>query len=160
MRIVLAGVDFSEHCDAVLRCARALTDPGGELVLLHVAQPEPDFVGYGIGPQSVRDSVAIELRSEHRELQRLAASLGDSGVTVTALTVQGEVVARLVEHAQRLGAELIVVASHGRSALTELVGGSTVRGLLRVAPLPVVVVPATGRPSGYDTRDPRGAGAI
>ena len=107
--------------------------PGGRLVLLHVAAPDPDFVGYDIGPQSVRDQVALELRTEHRSVQALAETLQHSGLSVTALTVQGVVVERILEHATRLQAELIVLASKGRSAVAELFTGSTVHGVLRAA---------------------------
>jgi nucleotide-binding universal stress UspA family protein len=115
-----------------------------------VAAPDPDFVGYDVGPQSVRDQVANELRTEHRSVQALAATLEHSGLSVTALTVQGVVVERILEHATRLHAELIVLASKGRSAVAELITGSTVHGVLRAAGVPVVVVPAsaTGRRPG------------
>jgi hypothetical protein len=74
MRRVLACVDLTESSDRVLACARALTEPEGELVILHVAAPEPDFVGYCVGPQSVREAGALELRNEHRQVQQLAAA--------------------------------------------------------------------------------------
>jgi nucleotide-binding universal stress UspA family protein len=147
MQTILACIDLSADSEAVLACARSLAQPGGRLVLLHVAAPDPDFVGYDIGPQSVRDQVAKELRTEHRSVQALADTLEDSGLSVTALTVQGVVVERILEHATRLPADLIVLASKGRSAVAELFAGSTVHGVLRAASVPVVVVPAslTGR---------------
>jgi nucleotide-binding universal stress UspA family protein len=141
MQTVLACIDLSANSAAVVACARKLTHPSGELVLLHVAAPDPDFVGYDVGPPTVRDQVAKELRAEHRSVQALAATLSLGPLRVTPLTVQGVVVQRVLEHAERLGAELIVVGSRGRSALAELISGSTVHGLLRAATVPVVVVP-------------------
>jgi nucleotide-binding universal stress UspA family protein len=137
----MACIDLSATSDDVLACARRLTQPAGRLVLLHVAAPDPEFVGYDVGPASVREEVAGELRTEHRRVQALAAALDDSGLTVTPLTVQGVVVDRILEHAARLAVDLIVVASKGRSAVAELFAGSTVHGLLRAATVPVVVVP-------------------
>lgn len=142
MRTVLACIDLSETTGAVLACARELAEPGGQLVLLHVAAPEPEFVGYDVGPQSVRDGVALELRAEHRRVQALAEGLATSGLTLTPLTVQGPVVERILEHAARLQARWIVVGSKGRSVVRELMGGSTVHALLHAATSPVVVVPA------------------
>jgi nucleotide-binding universal stress UspA family protein len=143
MHKVLACIDLSASTDAVVACARKLTHPSGELVVLHVAAPDPDFVGYDVGPPTVRDQVAKELRAEHRSVQALAATLSLGALTVTPLTVQGEVVQRILEHAARLQAELIVVGSKGRSALAELIMGSTVHGVLRAASVPVVVVPVS-----------------
>jgi nucleotide-binding universal stress UspA family protein len=145
MRTVLACIDLSETSAAVVACASELAQPGGEVILLHVAAPDPDFVGYGVGPQSVRDAVATEMRSEHRQVQALADSLASSGLTLKPLTVQGVVVERILEHAARLNADLIVVASKGRSVVAELITGSTVRALLHAASIPVVVVPSPNR---------------
>jgi nucleotide-binding universal stress UspA family protein len=141
MRTVLACVDLSVSSEVVLGCACELARPAGQLVLLHVAAPDPEFVGYDIGPQSVRDEVASGLRTEHRQLQALAASIADRGLAVMPLMVQGVVVERILEHAARLQADFIVVAAKGRSVVAELIAGSTVHALLRAATVPVVVVP-------------------
>ncbi len=126
----------------MLTCASNLAQPGGELWLLHVAAPDPDFIGYEVGPQSVRDAVASKLRGKHKRMQELAAPLQTAGLGVTPLTVQGVVVERILEHAARVGAELIVLASSSHGAVHELIAGSVVRGVLHDATVPVVVVPA------------------
>ena len=64
----------------------------------------------------------------------------------TADVADHRVVERIVEHAARLQADFIVVASKGRSGVAELIVGSTVHALLRRATTPVVVVPH-GAPS-------------
>jgi nucleotide-binding universal stress UspA family protein len=152
MRTVLACIDLSEISEAVLACARMLAPPAGHLVILHVAAPDPEFIGYEVGPQSVRDGVASELRAEHRRVQALAATLAGSELTVTPLTVQGVAVDRILEHAERLHASLIVVGNRRRSAVAEWLTGSAVHSLLRAATVPLVVVPAvaigeTGSPT-------------
>jgi nucleotide-binding universal stress UspA family protein len=141
VRKVLACVDLSGGSQAVLACARSLALPDGELVLLHVAAPEPDFVGYDVGPQSTRDAIAHRLRDEHRRVQELSASLAAAGLTVTPLTVQGSVAERILDHAARLNADLIVIGSKRRSAVADLIVGSALRRVLHEATLPVVVVP-------------------
>jgi nucleotide-binding universal stress UspA family protein len=141
MRRILACVDLSETSEKVVDCAVSLTAAGDELVILHVAAPEPDFVGYDPDPKSMRDQVAKTLRDEHQAVQRIAERIRSTGLTVMPLTVQGATVARIAEHAERLGAALVVVASHGRGLLHELVVGSVVTGLLRTVTIPVVVVP-------------------
>jgi nucleotide-binding universal stress UspA family protein len=145
MRTVLACVDLSAGTEAVLVCARSLGLPNGHVIVLHVADPEPDFIGYDVGPQSTRDAVANRLRDEHRRVQDLADSLASPGLTVTPLTVQGAVIERILEHAARLAVGLIVIGSKHRSTLADLIVGSALRGVLNAATIPVVVVPV--RPS-------------
>jgi nucleotide-binding universal stress UspA family protein len=141
IRRILVPVDFSEMtaraADVAAELAAALQ---AELVLLHVAEPEPDFVGYDAGPQSVRDAVAGRLRGEHRQLHEIETSLAGKGVKVTSLLVQGPTAAKVVEEAQRLGADMIVLGSHGRTGLKHLVLGSVSEDVLRKAGCPVVVI--------------------
>lgn len=141
MRRILACVDPAEPCNALLECARRLCEPDGELVILHVGDPEPDFVGYGVGPQSVRQAVARELRLEHRQVQDMAKELAAGGARVTPLMVQGAVVEKILEHAARLGSDLIVLYSKRHGALHDLFAGSVARGVLKGAAVPVVLVP-------------------
>jgi nucleotide-binding universal stress UspA family protein len=141
MRRILACVDLSESSQAVIACACGLASPGGKVVLLHVAAGEPEFVGYRSGPDVVRDAVARELREEHLAVQRLADGVRDRGLDVTPLTVQGATAERILEHAERLHADFIIVASRGHGVLHDVLVGSTVRAVLHAATVPVVVVP-------------------
>jgi hypothetical protein len=42
-----------------------------EVCLIHVEEPEPDFVGYEPGPQYVRDTEAANIRLHGRELHEI-----------------------------------------------------------------------------------------
>jgi nucleotide-binding universal stress UspA family protein len=141
MRRVLACVDLTESSERVLGCARGLCEPDGQLVILHVAAPDPDFVGYGVGPQSVRQSVALELRTEHSQVQRLAAALEAQGLAVTPLTVQGMAAEKIIDHAERLDVDFIVLATQGHSMIHDWIVGSVARGVVKGARRPVVLVP-------------------
>lgn len=143
MESILATLDFSPVADAVLAQAVAMSERlGARLWLIHVAAPEPEFVGYEAGPQTVRDQRANELREEHRTLQHRADELRARGLDVTALLIQGHPVEKIVEEANRLGVGMIVMGSHGRSGLARLVLGSVSEGVMRRATCPVLIVPA------------------
>lgn len=143
---VLACVDPAEPCQELIARARELCGPSGELVLLHVGAPEPDFVGYGIGPESVREAVAHELRSEHRQVQDMAKELEAEGVAVTPIMVQGPIAQKILEQAERLGSDYIVLYSKRHGALHDLIVGSVARGVLKGAAVPVVLVPMPPAP--------------
>jgi nucleotide-binding universal stress UspA family protein len=140
---VLACVDLSPISGAVLACgarlARALDT---DLVVLHVAPPDPDFVGYAAGPQSVRDQVAARLREQHRELEASVRALGDGALSAKPLMIQGSTTESILSQAEKLQAELIVIGSHGHGKLHDLLVGSVADKVLRRAAVPVVVVPA------------------
>ena len=140
---VIALIDFSNVTDSVVRAATKLAAAmKGELLLLHAAEPDPDFVGYEVGPETVRDDVAHELRDEHRELGKLAERVSAEGLVCRALMIQGPTVETAIEQAERHKVAWIVLGSHGHGALFNLLVGSVSEGVLHRATCPVVVVPS------------------
>jgi nucleotide-binding universal stress UspA family protein len=138
---LLVAVDFSAVADDQLEIVGRLARPNREIYLLHVAEPDPSFVGYEAGPDEVRHDVAIEFKREHVELHALADRLREQGHEVTALMVQGPTIQTILEQAKKLDAEVIVVGSHGRGKLFDMVVGSVSAGVIRKAKVPVLVVP-------------------
>jgi nucleotide-binding universal stress UspA family protein len=141
MNIVVA-VDLSPASKKVVEAARGVAElTGASIYILHVAEPEPDFVGYDAGPEVVRTQVAEELRREHREVQALAEDLRENGLDATALLVRGPTVETTLKEADSLKAGLIVVGTHGHGAVYDVLVGSYSAGIIRRSKLPVLVVP-------------------
>lgn len=149
MHDIIVSLDLSSSALPVLHCAERLARAlAAKLWLIHVGPPEPDFVGYDPGPQSVRDGVAHSLREEHRELQQLADGLRASGIEATALLPRGPTAETILAEAERLEADLVVMGSHGRGALYRALLGSVSEGVLRRTRVPVLVVPVRGEGDG------------
>ncbi len=141
METILAAVDFSDVTAEIIAEAKRLALAlNAELLLLHVEPPEPDFVGYGAGPQSVRDNVAKDIRHHHQELDELAAALRRDGPRVKELFVQGPIAKKILEKSRQHEARLIVMGSHGHGALRHLLLGSVTEAVLREAPCPLIIV--------------------
>ncbi|HEX8312533.1 MAG TPA: universal stress protein [Chthoniobacteraceae bacterium] len=140
MKTILVPVDFSDVTTAVLSAAQTLAQAfGSKIILLHVSEPEPDFVGFEPGPQTVRMSVARDLHAEHRQLEELKQTLL---VDSLALHIQGPMAEKILLQAAEHSADLIVMGSHGHGALYELLVGSVTSSVLKSAACPVLVVPA------------------
>jgi nucleotide-binding universal stress UspA family protein len=141
MNLVVA-VDFTPTSERVLEVARELVErDGGRILLLHVAEPDPDFVGYEAGPQGVRDQVADEFRTQRKTLQEMGELLRSAGIETTTLVVRGAIADTILDQATRYEASYIVVGSHGRGAVYGLLIGSVSEAVIRRSPVPVVVVP-------------------
>ena len=142
MQNILAAVDLSPISERVIECAAEIASgQDARLWLVHVAAPDPDFAGYEAGPQEVRDQVASTMQREHRALQQHAEALRTRGLDATALSIQGPTTEKIVEEAQHLEADLIVVGSHGHGLAYRALLGSVSTDLLKRAKVPVVVVP-------------------
>jgi len=141
MRNILAALDFSELTAEVLRRSAGLARPfGAKVWLVHVAAPDPSFVGYKVGPQYIRNERAKELRGEHRQLQDYAKQLIAGGLQAEALLIQGPLVSSLLEEASDVQADLIVVGVHSSSLFDKLLG-NTWQDLIRKSTIPLLLAP-------------------
>jgi nucleotide-binding universal stress UspA family protein len=109
---------------------------------MHVAAPDPAFVGWDPGPDVVRHQRATDLRDEHRQVQEFAEKLRARGIDTQALLIQGSTVETILERAEKLDADLIVLGSHGHGALYRALLGSISEGVVRKSACPVLIVPA------------------
>ena len=145
MKTILVPVDFSDVTGKVVATASALAAAlGSRVLLLHVAEPEPQFVGYDPGPMSVRVAVAGDMQAEHRRLEGLKTHFG--ATEALALQVQGNTPSKILALAAEHSADLIVMGSHGHGALYHLLAGSVTTAVLKEAKCPVLVVPYQGGP--------------
>lgn len=140
---LLVAIDFSEITDKVLGQAKLLAKAlSAEIWLLHVAEPEPDFVGYDADPLVMRDLAAETYKIWHRRVQEAAEALRAEGFSCTGLMIQGPAVDTILKEAERLQADMIVLGSHGKGMLARLIVGSSCEGVLRGTSVPVLMVPA------------------
>jgi len=153
---LLVGVDLSESTEKIVKKAEELAKAlSAKVWLIHVAQPEPldlyragdepDSIGLEMDPQAFRDSLAKRFHKEHRQLQEIADRLRKTGLDTTALLVQGEPVETILKEASQLDVEMIIVGSHGRGAMHQLLMGSVSEGVLRKSECQIHVVPTHER---------------
>ncbi|MEP6668758.1 MAG: universal stress protein [Chthoniobacter sp.] len=146
MKNILVPVDFSDVTIQVVETARQFAAAfAGRLVLLNVAEPEPDFVGFEAGPPTVRVATARDFKLERQRLDELKAQLTMGGGDVTALHIQGPIVEKILHEAGEQQADLIVMGSHGHGAFYDLLVGSVTNGVIKEARCPVVVVPSVNK---------------
>lgn len=142
MKTILVPVDFSDCAVEVTETAASIAKAfSARILLIHVAAPEPEFIGYEPGPQSVRDTVARELVQEHKLLHAMDRQLEAKGLAVTSLVIQGYPVEKILEEAAKHQVDLIVMGSHGHGLLRNLLVGSVTEGVMRRSTCPVLVVP-------------------
>jgi len=151
MKKILWATDFSPHAhDAgrqALECAACSEQP---VDILTVVDPDDmplfllDVPDPFMSPQAVH-AAERELRTEHdqavrSELAEEARLLTDTGVEVRLHVRVGSPTEEILNAASELGSDLIVMGSHGKRSLEELLLGSTVENVTRHAPCPVLVV--------------------
>jgi nucleotide-binding universal stress UspA family protein len=140
---ILGLIDFSSVSeDVVAKSAELSKVYGAKCWLIHVASPNPDFMGYEVGPEYIRESRAEHLMEEHKKLDEYKSKLISEGINCEALLIQGEIIETVHQEIEKLDIDLIVLGSHGRSVLYELLVGSVCENLLKHARVPMVIMPA------------------
>ncbi len=142
MKIILVAVDFSAVTAAVAAQAVALARAfKARLVLLAVTQPPVITGDYSMMMENYTALIDVGEKATAKNLTRLQARLSRQGVVAEVIALTGSPARLIVEQAAKLGANWVVMGSHGHTAFYDLLIGSTTQGVLRRATCPVVVVP-------------------
>ena len=143
---ILACVDLSDSTEIVVEKIEELAKRlSAKVWLLHNAIPEPDNLEFKVDPIAARESLAKRFHLEHCQIQELAERLRKAGIDTTALLVHGATVETILKEASDLDVDMIVVGSHGRCAMFQLLVGSVNEGVLHKSQLPVLVIPTHKR---------------
>lgn len=137
VKTILVGVDDSPGSLGALRWAAELAEPlRARLVLLHVFEPLAHVgeLAPGKDLRALRDEVERSLRGEPCE------SLRRRGIAHELLVREGLPLDVLVETADEVGADLVVVGARRLTRLQSLVLGSTSSRLAQRTRRPVVVL--------------------
>jgi nucleotide-binding universal stress UspA family protein len=142
MKNILVAVDFDERTFELVNYAAEFAKKfGAKIWIVHIAAPEPDFVGYDVGPTYIRDSRAGELRVEHKNLRVLVDKLLQEGIEADALLISGSTVKMILDEAKKLHADLIITGSHDHSFIYNAFVGSTSLELFKKSEIPLLTVP-------------------
>jgi nucleotide-binding universal stress UspA family protein len=146
MKKILAAVDFSNASSAVTAAAAEMAKAfGAELHLLHVIEPEPTYTAYGFTPDEFP-----AIHTFHQDTRVRAQKTLDEAATKVATADlmpithlgDGSPLHVLVETAETIGADLVVLGSHGHGVVASLLLGSVAEGMVRKSIVPTLVVPA------------------
>ena len=140
---LLVAIDFSEITNLILEKAEEIAlKTSAKIWLIHVAQPDPDFIGYDVGPDSERKFMAMKFRDQHIKIQKLSVGMKEKGINITPLLVQGPTIETIIKKAKELEVDMIVTGSHGHGTMFHILVGSISKGLLKKSPIPLLIVPA------------------
>lgn len=134
---ILCPVDFDDNSLSALEYALDIArENAATLYLLHVARtPAADMdAPVAIGPHPHWEQVAQD------RLQRIAGQRLDGKVAHEIVVRGGIPETVILEVAAELDADLIVMATHGRTGLSHLILGSVAETVIREASCPVLTV--------------------
>lgn len=142
MKNILVALDFDDNEQKLIDQAVQLAEAfNSKLWLMHIAAPDPDFVGYEVGPQYIRDERASNLRKEHRQIQAYTAKVKERGIEAEGLLVQGATIEMIIEESEKLKTDLIIAGHLKQGFFYNAFIGSTSSEIIKRSKVAVMIVP-------------------
>jgi len=111
-----------------------------KVFLIHITPP-PRHSPFNVDSEVFRREIANELRHEHKSLQQLANCMREKNIDTTALLVHGPVIKTILQEAERLAIDLVILGRHKHGHLYSALMDDTEEGLLAKSTCPVMFVP-------------------
>ena len=160
---ILFATDLSEHALRAFAYAVSLTDLyRAGLTILHVIAEDPDLderiIGYVSADtwkqiklrhfEEARESLIGKRKGSGRAIKEVldtfceqAQAEGCAFKTDEILVLRGNPAEQILDTLEQKGCDLVVMGSHGYSALKDVLMGGTARRVIRYSKVPVVLVP-------------------
>jgi len=148
---ILVPLDGSKLAECALPYAEELAKGCGteevmlvsvtERILVHWAVRDPSMP---TGQRLVSEAMGKLGKQARRYLQRIAKGLEAKGIKVRTEVLLGKPAEEIARFAERNGADIIVMSSHGRSGPSRWVYGSVADRVLRSSCVPVLMIRAPG----------------
>lgn len=137
--IVIATDGSPSATEAVSTGIELANEQGAAVTFVHVLPPD-DYILAGRVAASLPRPHEVEIDESEVALHDAAEAAESAGVSYSLERVSGETVDVIVGIAELKNADLIVVGSRGRGAVTSTILGSVSKGVLNHAGRPVLIV--------------------
>jgi len=142
MKTFLVPIDFSavseEIIDTAVTFARAFD---GKVALLHTVQSQVITSEYALPVEALHEAMLVEEKSAAAKLTRYAEMFHTAGLSAETIVRQGPPVAAILEVADSVKADFIIMGSHGHGRFYDLLVGSTASGVIKGAKCGVIIMP-------------------
>ena len=165
MKRILVPIDFSDVTPPVINLARQLAKAlDAEIHLIHIKELTPTAFAAGMlesglaGMPELAPGSGVPVRgfdsmpqtipesdSQKSQLVQWQKEIEEAGIKVTMHQPTGALAEEILNQADALNADLIVMGTHGHGAMYHLLVGSVTEGVLKHATRPVLLVPGSKR---------------
>jgi len=137
---ILVPTDFSSNADQALDYALELANKLGATVYLLNVIGIPAFGVPELGVALTSTAIDGIVRDNQAAIDKLAASRASRGKIGEALLRTGDPRDTILQVAEELHADLIIMGTHGRRGLSRALLGSVAEMVVRTSPVPVLTL--------------------
>jgi nucleotide-binding universal stress UspA family protein len=146
IKTILVPLDGSKRAETILPHVEDLARRyNANVVLLQIVEPLPVVIGFegGYAPPSQQE-VEHWAKEAESYLTGLQGEFRKKGIEARAHVGHGPVVETIINTAERQSADLIAMASHGRTGLSKVFYGSVAAGVLQRVDRPLLLIRSQG----------------
>jgi len=138
---VLIAMDYDETSQKVAEVGYSLaTAMKAETILIHVISEQPVYYSSYTYMRELRVDVLSDLKKSTQEfLNKAKKHLGNESI-ITILK-EGEIADTILKTARELKVDVIVMGSHSRKWLENIIMGSEAENVLKMSTVPLFIIP-------------------
>ena len=141
MKKVLIALDYDQTAQKVANVGYSIAkDMNAEVILLHViSNPVLYYSSYmAMAPSKINSDTELKEVAQ-KFLDKTKHNLGDE--TIRTLIKEGDTAESIFESAKKLKADIIVIGTHSRKWLENILMGSVAENVLKRTTLPLFIIP-------------------
>ena len=149
---IVVPLDGSELAECVLPHVETIARGCGTKKITFIRVIEPLYLsmtidpeqGYAINPKDLQKFEEDARKAAEHYLSNLILKTKYNGVTVQWDVISGKAAESIADYAEKAKADLITIATHGRSGVSRWVLGSVADKLVRTSSVPVLMIRSPG----------------
>ena len=144
-KTILVPLDGSKRAEAILSHIEELsTLYNARVIFLQVVEPPPLIMGPEGDIALHQQEIVRWEKQAHSYLFAVEGEFQEKGIKTGKYVIHGPVVDAIIKIAEQEGADLIALASHGRTGLSKVFYGSVVAGVLHRIGRPLLLIRSRG----------------
>jgi len=138
---ILIALDYDETSQKVAEAGFSLAKTmNADSVLLHVISENPVYYSSYLYMRELRVDILTDLKKSTQDfLDKTKKHRGEE--SIQTVLKEGEIADSILETATELNADIIVMGSHSRKWLENIIMGSEAQNVLKETTIPLFVVP-------------------
>ncbi len=138
---ILVPLDGSKRAEAILRHVEDLAQRYQAGVVFLQVEVYPTIIGHdSVYPALDQPTIEHQRQEIQTYLDAIQGEFREKGIEARTRITHGPVVEAIIDTAEREGADLIAMASHGRTGLPQVFYGSVAAGVLHRVDRPLLLI--------------------
>jgi nucleotide-binding universal stress UspA family protein len=149
---VLFPVDFSEVSPRIASWVLDVAQKfGAEIHLLFVARSLQHFVGLSVSEVAIEKFEGELIKGAEQKMEEFINTCFPAYPVLKNRVVLGDAAEEILRYVHSVGIDLVIMGSHGRKGVDRLLIGSVAEKVLKMSPVPVMIVNAPKIPGPQES---------